>query len=53
MIRGHLRRARVNDKNWTPAAPADGQDEQPTSIYLEAEVKPIHFLVPDFVAIEK
>jgi diacylglycerol kinase family enzyme len=47
MIRGYFRRVRLNDKIWSPPPPADGRQEQPTSVYLEAESEPIHFLVPD------
>ena len=47
MVRGFFRRVRLNDENWSPSPPANGEDDQPTSIYLEAEPKPIHFLVPD------
>jgi diacylglycerol kinase (ATP) len=50
MIRGCFCRVRLNDDNWRPSPPADGQDDEPTSIYLEAESEPIHFLVPDFAA---
>jgi hypothetical protein len=50
MIRGRFRRVRLNDHNWTPPPPADGRDHQSTSIYIEAEAEPIHFLVPEFAA---
>jgi diacylglycerol kinase (ATP) len=50
MLRGRFRRVRLNDHNWTPSPPADGRDHEPTSIYLEAESEPIHFLVPEFAA---
>jgi diacylglycerol kinase (ATP) len=50
MIRGRFRRVRLNDHNWIPSPPADGRDHEPTSIYLDAESEPIHFLVPEFAA---
>jgi diacylglycerol kinase family enzyme len=44
VIKGEIRRVRLNDKNWS--AKTEISENSVTSVVIKAGVKPLHFLVP-------